>query len=126
MVDLSQYRLNSWNEIRNYLTQSDAGSFWIYLNRIYKALMTMKPEDEIDLLKEVAPENREKFVKIACLFISEGNADYIYSNDYTKLKRLQIKDEARIAEVCELLTIKKNRKKDELDKAEKTNSRLTQ
>lgn len=62
--------------------------FQKYLNKIYEALVNMNPKGHIDILKDVAPANREKFIKIGCLFISEGNTNYIFNTEYTQIKRL--------------------------------------
>lgn len=120
-VNLAKYRMNSWKEIEVYLNHSGSDSFKAYLNLIYGALMSMNPRDEIDVLKEVAPENIAKFVIICCLFISEGNTDYIFSNNYTAIKRLPEKPEIKIAEYLRLLALKKNKNRHELDKAKETN-----
>lgn len=122
-LNLAKYRMNSWKEIEAYLLHPEADNFRAYLNKIYGALMAMRPKDEISILTEVAPENREKFIKIGCLFITEGNSDYIYSDDYTVIKRLSEKPEKSIAEFLEKIALKKNRRNNELDKAEGTNNK---
>lgn len=106
-LNLAKYRMNSWTEIQAYLLPPGADNFRAYLNTIYGALMAMRPKDEISILAEVSPENREKFIKIGCLFITEGNSDYIYSDDYTVIKRLSEKPEKSIAEFLEKIALKK-------------------
>lgn len=85
----------------------------------------MKPGEAINILKDVAPANREKFIKIGCLFITEGNSDYLFSDDYTVIKRLLEKPEKKIKEFIESQNLKKKLKQDELDKAEGTNNNPT-
>lgn len=107
-------------DIEFYFFQPEAHNFRVYMDTIYGALMAMRPKDEISILTEVAPENREKFIKIGCLFITEGNSDYIYSDDYTVIKRLSEKPEKEIAAYLEKIALKK--KNNELDKAKATNN----
>lgn len=122
-MTLVKYRLNTWMEIEQYLLGSEAEQFKIYLDRIYKALMAMKPKDEIHILKEVAPVNREKFIKTVCLFIAEGNTDYSYSDDYSIIRRSPENSKIVIERLLHAITLKRKLKKDELDKAEKTNNK---
>jgi hypothetical protein len=99
--------MNTWKELQPYLSDIN------YLNTIYKALMDMTPKDEINILNDVAPKNREKFIKIGCLFILEGNSDYYFSEYYTSIKRYTDKP-------CDFIErIKK--KENELDKTKKRN-----
>lgn len=120
--NLAVYRLNSWKELEEYLHLPNANEFNTYLNLIYRDLMSLRPESEIRILDDVSPENREKFIKICCLFITEGNTDYTFSDDYTVIKRMDEKPEVSIARYKDLLRIKKE-KKNELDKAERNNSK---
>ena len=119
-TNLSEYRMNSYAEIEAYFLHPGSDNFKVYLNKVYVALESMNPMDKINILKDVAPANREKFVKICCLFISEGNTDYVFSEDYTVIKKLPEKPEKSIAEFKANLNLK--RKRNELDKTETTNN----
>lgn len=69
-------------------------------------MMRMQPFEVIMIRKDVAPENYDWFIKSCCLFIWDGNTDFIFSNDYAVLKRMPSKPEDDIAAYKNLLSQK--------------------
>ncbi|MDR2913458.1 MAG: hypothetical protein LBV74_01250 [Tannerella sp.] len=95
-MDYSQYRINSVRELDSYLKGETREWFLDRLNKVYGLLMNMKPLDLLSIEKNVSPENREIFVKLACQFIAEGNSDYEFTPDWQAVRRLKEKPEESI------------------------------
>ena len=86
-MNYSQYKLTSTSEIEAY--QTKAGErFTIFMNAVYNVLMKMNAGDEYHFTRHVKEENREMFVKTACLFMSEQREqDFTFNESYTIIKR---------------------------------------
>ncbi len=119
MENLSAFRLNSYTEIKQLLSSPEGAQFEAYLRDVYLFLMRMNPMDFISVRKDVAPENYCWFIKSCCLFIWDGNTDFIFSNDYAFLRRSSFKDEDQVAKYHHLLKEKKRRH--ELESATRIN-----
>lgn len=119
MENLSAFRLNSYDEIKQLLSSPDGSRFEAYLKKVYLSLVRMNPLDFISIRKDVAPENYDWFIKACCLFIWDGNTDFTFSNDYAFFKRLPCKPEQYIGEIFKLLEEKKQRH--ELEPATRNN-----
>jgi hypothetical protein len=88
-MDYSIYRLNSNAEI-DALLAKHGQRFMIFVNGVYKVLMEMKPGDLYEFELYVKPENRELFVKVACMFINDQKEnDYVFTQDWNAVRRLE-------------------------------------
>lgn len=84
-VNYSQYRMTNYDWIGSYLSYMGKTSFDSFLNRVYARLMKMNVGERFNLTTKVKEQNRDLFIKCACLFITEGNGHYSFSEDYTKI-----------------------------------------
>lgn len=123
--DFSHFRLNNYSELDVYLKSPEANKFKAYLGLIYRDLSKLPPGSSINLIKDVDPNSIQIFIKIVCLFIAEGNPDYVFSEDYTEIRRLNSCTSDSIKNILEKISRKKNIKKDELDKAKATNNKTS-
>ncbi len=92
METYQAYRMNDYGWIQTYKDKMGVDDFKKYVNEIYEMLLNMKPGDKFPIDRNVKQENIELFIKIVCLFISEGNDNYDFTNDY-KVVRCHGKDE---------------------------------
>lgn len=82
----ARYRLVDWDWIQVY-KQKMGDDFRIYVNEVYKRLLSMKVGEIFSISEKVKVENIDLFVKIVCMFIQEGNSDFVFSDDFKKVKR---------------------------------------
>lgn len=80
------YKLIDWDWIQVYKTRMGKEAFQQYVNDVYRLLLTMLPGKPFNIEEKVREENRELFIKIVCMFISEGNGNYGFSDDYKKVR----------------------------------------
>jgi len=85
VINYSHHRMNNYDWIQSYHSNMGKKAFNLFLNRVYKRLMKMNIGEIYDLTKKVQEANRDLFIKCACLFISEGNSHYSFSDDYTTI-----------------------------------------
>ena len=86
MNDLSMYVLHSYQEIEAFQQSMGKEAFCTYRDKIYSRLMGMKRGDELNIPKIVKRENLELFIKVVCLFISEGGYTYSFSQDFNIIR----------------------------------------
>lgn len=84
-ANYSQYRMINYDWIRSYCSIMGKINFDSFLNRVYARLMKMNVGERYNLTLKVQEQNRDLFIKCACLFITEGNGHYSFSEDYTKI-----------------------------------------
>lgn len=84
-VDYSKHRMNDYDWIAKYQSIMGKEEFFYFLNRVYKRMLQMKTGETYKIANKVQEANRDLFIKIVCLFILEGNQNYIFSEDYTKI-----------------------------------------
>lgn len=82
----AMYRLVDWDWIQVY-KQKMGDDFRVYVNEVYKKLLSMKAGEVFSIADKVRVENIDLFVKIVCMFIQEGNSDFVFSDDFKKVKR---------------------------------------
>ena len=81
-INLSQYRLNTWKDIREYKRQGGE-SFNLYYKAMKELLKGLKYGDKFDILNHIPEKNLEKFIKTACVYMAEQAFDeVIFSEDY--------------------------------------------
>lgn len=81
-------RLKKWEEIIEMEKQDP--TFPDYVNFVYEKLNSMAPGESYLVSKRIRPENREKFVKIACMYMSECKEEYyVFGKDCFTIKRLE-------------------------------------
>lgn len=82
-INYSSHRMTNYDWIRTYSSSLGMSSFSLFRDRVYSRLMKLQSGEVYDLKQKVSEANRDLFIKCACLFISEGNSDYSFSDDYT-------------------------------------------
>ena len=112
MEDLSIYRLNDLTEIESLKKEPGFETFRIDVYRYFRSM----PLERINIEKEVRPENRRWFVKVGCMWIREGNSDYVFSGDFRFFRREE-KVETTIAWMKEELRKKRQRKEQQKTEA---------
>lgn len=94
-TNLAIHRLNAWSDFDIYLNVPDRSEFWKYVDHVYRELIKLRPLESIDVLKQVHPDSRDKFIKICCMFIREDHPDYYFTPDYKTLKRNELEQTPR-------------------------------
>ena len=87
MNDLSALAMTDYSDIERCQEEMGKEAFGAYRDKVYTRLMRMTAGDIIDVQKIVRRENLEVFIKVVCLFISEGNGDYSFSSNFNTVKR---------------------------------------
>lgn len=84
-IDFSHYRMNDYLWIDIYKKKLGKDAFHKFLDTVYSWLLRLKPGESINIAtsKPITDQNRDLFIKSACLFISEGHDGYEFSNNYT-------------------------------------------
>lgn len=86
MEDYSRYKLTDWAWVEHYKERMGAEAFRDYMNRVYGTLLRIPVDGSIQITERVRPENRELFIKIGCMFIQEGHADYDFNETFTTIR----------------------------------------
>lgn len=86
MEDLSGYRLTDWAWVGHYKERMGADAFRDYIDRVYGTLLRIPVGGSFQIAERVRPENRELFIKIGCMFIQEGHADYDFNETFTIIR----------------------------------------
>lgn len=86
-MDYSASRMTDLQWIEDYSQRLGKEKLDDFIRIAYGWLMDLDPGQTIDLTShpKITDRNRDLFIKIGCLFISEGNNGYEFSNDYTKI-----------------------------------------
>lgn len=58
-----------------------------YLNRVYSAVVALKPGQSIDIQARSTAKTRGRFVRALWLFIQDGG-EAVFSDDYSKIIRI--------------------------------------
>lgn len=88
-TNLANYRLNAWSDFNQYLQEPNRKDFFLFVNKAYDLLLNLEPGDGLIIEQDVDPKNRERFIKVGCMFILE-NPDYEFSSDYRILRRMKV------------------------------------
>lgn len=84
-IDFSHYRMNNYFWIDSYIGKIGSETFYKFQNTVYNWLMNLKKGESIDVMQNerITDKNRDLFIKTVCLFISEGNSNYEFNENYT-------------------------------------------
>lgn len=110
ITSYSHHRMNNYDWIQSYCSAMGKEAFDAFLNRVFGRLMKMRIGDIYDLTKKVQEANRDLFIKCVCLFMSEGNSHYLFSEDYTVIKKY---DPMEITKVTNQIATKRANKEKE-------------
>ena len=86
---LSEWRLNSFDEIKKLKEHLGTKSWSELTNEVYSNLNSIKPGSQFNFSKHYQGNKLIYFIKIACMYITE-HADYSMSENYTDVKRHMI------------------------------------
>lgn len=84
-------RMSGYKWIAEYVAKMGKEAFDKLLNLRYGWLMSKKCGwiyNVADSKQLKSDQDKDLFVKTVCLFISEGNGDYQFSEDFTVIKRI--------------------------------------
>jgi hypothetical protein len=82
-----KYRMEDYEWIGTYKERMGAEGFREYRDRVYEMLHAMKPGTVFTIDLYVREYNLDLFIKIVCLFITEGNSCWEFSDDYKNIRR---------------------------------------
>jgi|GEM_PF-4881040 len=106
-LDFSRYKLDHISQILEYKETLGKDTFFRFFDVVYGMLLKMNFGDEINIAtnSKITTKNRDLFIKAVELFIREGNSNYKFSNNYTKVLCFDgaLKISKEIAEVKEML-----------------------
>lgn len=88
-LNFSHHRMNDLLWVEQYQEKLSPKVFFKFIDTVYAWLENLKPGQKLILSQEknITNQNRDLFIKTTCLFISEGNSEYEFSNDYTAIIR---------------------------------------
>lgn len=84
-MDLSMYRLASWQELLD-LREEDPARFDQYTDKVYQKLLSLEPGERFCLHGIKNDHSKMLFVKIACMAINEGYG-FVFNNEFSIIKR---------------------------------------
>ena len=87
MPNYSQHRMNNYDWLSEYKKKMGKEAFCKYVDGVYRFLIEMKQYTFFSIEKNVKTESRDLFIKICCMFIHEGNSEYVMSEQYDKIIR---------------------------------------
>lgn len=80
------YRLEDWSWVEFYQQRMGEEAFREYRDSVYRKLLSLQPGNLFNIEEKVKVENRDLFIKICCAFIQEGHPEYVFSEDYKKIR----------------------------------------
>lgn len=89
--DYAHMRMTDYCWVARYIDKMGEEPFFKLLNLRYKWLMSKSRGWIYNVAKSdklETEQDKDLFIKTVCLFISEGNGDYQFSEDFTTLKRI--------------------------------------
>lgn len=98
MPEQIDYRLRHWDEIFE-MKRNDPNLF-DYIDFVYGKLNSLSPGESYSVAERIRPENRQRFVKIACMYMSESN-EYVFGKDYFTIRRLEESTQQTIERINE-------------------------
>ncbi|MDR2915591.1 MAG: hypothetical protein LBV74_12290 [Tannerella sp.] len=87
MESFVQYRLNDYSFIPEYEQRMGKDNFRKYRDDVFIRLTEIKVGESFSIEKYVKKENLNLFIKIVCYFITMGNSNYEFTDDYKYVKR---------------------------------------
>ncbi|MDU1906434.1 MAG: hypothetical protein E6772_16815 [Dysgonomonas sp.] len=86
-LDFSRHKLDHISQILEYKETLGKDTFFRFLDVVYGMLLKMNFGDEINIAanSKITTKNRDFFIKAVELFIQEGNSNYKFSNNYTRV-----------------------------------------
>ncbi|WP_419051521.1 hypothetical protein [Parabacteroides goldsteinii] len=89
-LNLKQYRLNTLSDIKAY--KKAGGDEFITYYKAMKAFLDRLPYgSSFDILKNIPEKNLEKFIKTACVYMTEQAFDEVlFTDDYLFIKRQRL------------------------------------
>ena len=108
--NLSHHKLTDYSWYDIYAEKMGEESLRAYVDKVYISLNKLVLGSHIDILKHVAPERYDLFIKVCCLYITETKAwNYEFNNEYTKITH---RYDAREMEELHALFAKQRREKE--------------
>lgn len=93
MLDLSAHRIDPMKDTDwyyDYERKMGHEQFQKYVNRIYGVLIELHEGESFSIVRHVAPENYDLFVKIGCLFINEMKYEnFEFNSTFTAIRRIK-------------------------------------
>ena len=89
-LNLKQYRLNTLADVKAY--KKAGGDEFVTYYKAMKAFLDKLPYgSSFDILKNIPEKNLEKFVKTACVYMTEQAFDEVlFTDDYLFIKRQRV------------------------------------
>lgn len=87
MENLSQYKMKDFSEIQKIKNDFGEKKFTEVVNSIYDRLLQMHPGWHYKIREAWNVNDYSILIKIICLFISEGNGDYSFSDNFETIRR---------------------------------------
>ena len=86
-LDFSRPKLEHITQILEYKERLGKETFFRFLDVVYGMWLKMTFGDEINKAanSKITTKNRDFFIKAVELFIQEGNSNYKFSNNYTRV-----------------------------------------
>jgi len=86
-LDYSDSRMTDLLWIGEYESKIGKQRLNEFINIVYGWLINLKPGQSLNITthSKITERNRDLVIKIGCLFISESNYNYEFSNDFTKI-----------------------------------------
>jgi hypothetical protein len=115
-MDFSAYKMVNFDWIKIYQDKLGRSVFYAFIDKVYGILNRMQEGQVFNLSTDISitDRNRDLFIKVACMYINEGNENYSFSNDYTLITVVSNKsayqDNKRLQQVLLELENKRQRK----------------
>lgn len=115
-MDFSAYKMVNFDWIKIYQDKLGRTVFYAFIDKVYGILNRMEEGQVFNLSTDISitDRNRDLFIKVACMYINEGNENYSFSNDYTLITVVSNKsayqDNKRLQQVLLELENKRQRK----------------
>lgn len=115
-MDFSVYKMSDYNWIKTYQDKLGKITFNAFVDKVYGILDRVKEGQSFDISADISitDRNRDLFIKVACMYIADGNENYSFSEDHTIISRIACKstkqEHIQLLEVANALEKKRKRK----------------
>ncbi|MCQ2128308.1 MAG: hypothetical protein MJZ08_02600 [Bacteroidaceae bacterium] len=87
MSDLSKYRPHNYDWVNEYIDKLGIDKFQQIDNWTCNVLKQLEPGRYYDIQKNIPEQHQDLFIKLCADYVINHD-DYLFSDDYTKIKRL--------------------------------------
>lgn len=115
-MDFSMHKMTDYNWIKTYQDKLGKITFNAFVDKVYGILCRIEEGKSFNLSTDISITNRNRdlFIKVACMYIADGNENYSFSEDHTIISKMACKstnqEHIQLVDIATALVKKRQRK----------------